>query len=51
MGTGSKRTEAWADHSRPPSVDVKNAWSYTSIPPYVSMAWCLVKQRDTFTLT
>jgi hypothetical protein len=26
-------------------------WSYTSIPLYVVMAWCLVKHRDfTFTL-
>jgi hypothetical protein len=27
----------------------KNAWSYTSIPQYIFMAWCLVKQRDSFT--
>jgi hypothetical protein len=26
-----------------------NAWSYTSCPPYVFMAWCLVTHRDTFT--
>jgi hypothetical protein len=32
------------DHSPPPSVDVKNAWSYTSILPYAFMAWCLIKQ-------
>jgi hypothetical protein len=27
-----------------------NAWSYTSIPQYVFMELCLVKQRDNFTL-
>jgi hypothetical protein len=27
-----------------------NAWRYTSTPQYASMAWCLVKQRDNFTL-
>jgi hypothetical protein len=27
----------------------KNAWSYTFTPPYVFMAWYLVKHRD-FTL-
>jgi len=29
----------------------KNAWSYTSTPQYVFMAWCLVKHRDNFTFT
>jgi hypothetical protein len=33
-----------ADHSSPSSADV-NAWSYTSIPPYVFMAWYLIKQE------
>jgi len=23
-----------------------NAWSYTSTPQYVFVAWCLVKHRD-----
>jgi len=23
---------------------VRNAWSYTSTPQYVFMAWCLIKQ-------
>jgi hypothetical protein len=27
----------------------KNAWKYTSTPPYVFIAWCLVKHRDNFT--
>jgi len=28
-----KRPEREADHSPPPRAEVKNAWSYTSIPP------------------
>jgi hypothetical protein len=31
------------------SAEVKNAWSYTSNPPHVSMAWCLVKHRNNLT--
>jgi hypothetical protein len=38
-----------ANHSPPSSAEVKNAWSYTSTPQYVFMAWCLVKHRDNFT--
>jgi hypothetical protein len=34
-----------ADHSPPYSAEFKNAWSYTSTPQYVFMAWCLVKHR------
>jgi hypothetical protein len=34
-----------AGHSPPSSAKFKNAWSYTSIPPYVFTAWCLVKHR------
>jgi hypothetical protein len=33
------------------SAEVKNAWSYTSTPPYVFMEWCLVKYGDNFTVT
>jgi hypothetical protein len=55
MGTGAiflgvKRPGREADHSAPSSAEVKNAWSYTSTPQYVFMAWCLVKHRDNFTL-
>jgi hypothetical protein len=51
-----------ADHSPPSSAEVKNAWSYTSIPP-IFMVWCLItieyisvgqyldKHRDKFTFT
>jgi hypothetical protein len=37
-----------ADHSPPPSAEVKNAWSYTSIPQYVFMAWYLMKHDMVF---
>jgi len=46
---GGKRPGREADHSLPCSAEVKNEWSYTSTSLYVSMAWCLVKQRDNFT--
>jgi hypothetical protein len=45
-----------ADHSPPSSVEIKNAWSYTSTPQYlfvacclvnVFMAWYLVKHKKT----
>jgi hypothetical protein len=39
-----------ANHSPPPSVEAKNAWSYTSTVPYVFVAWYLVKYSDNFTL-
>jgi hypothetical protein len=31
------------------SVKIKNAWSYTSTPSYISMAWCLIMHWDNFT--
>jgi hypothetical protein len=37
-----------ADTLSPSSAEVRNAWSYASIPLYVFMT-CLVKQRDKFT--
>jgi len=39
-----KRSVSEVDHSPASSAEVKNAWSYTSIPQYVYMVWCLVKQ-------
>jgi hypothetical protein len=50
LSLGVKRPRCQADHSPPCSSEVKNAWSYTSTPLYVSMAWCLVKHNFTFTL-
>jgi len=43
-----KRMGREACHSFPPSAQVQNTWSYTSIPPYVCVKWCLLKQRDNF---
>jgi len=33
LSLGGKWPVCEADHSLPPSTDVKNAWSYTSTPP------------------
>jgi len=38
-----------ADHSPTSSTEVKNAWSYTSIRPYIFMVWYLYKLADNFT--
>jgi len=45
---GVKLPEREADNSSPFSTEVKNVWSYTSTPPYVFMAWCLIKRSDNF---
>jgi hypothetical protein len=41
---GVKRPVHEADNSPPSSVEVKNAWSYSSTPPYV-MSWYLIKHK------
>jgi hypothetical protein len=46
---GLRWPERIADHSRPSSAEVKNAWSYISNPQYVLMTWCLFKHRDSVT--
>jgi len=33
------------DHSHPSSAELKYARSYTSTPPHIFIAWCLIKQR------
>jgi hypothetical protein len=43
--SGVKRPEHEDNHSPLSRVEVKNAWSYTSTPPYVFMVWCLVKHK------
>jgi hypothetical protein len=40
-----------ADHSAPSSVDVKNAWNYTSLPPYIFMPLCLANYRTSLVLS
>jgi hypothetical protein len=56
MGTGGsfpdvKRLGHEANHSPPSSAENRNAQIYTSTPPYVFIAWCLVKHRDNFIFT
>jgi hypothetical protein len=33
------------DHSPPSTAQVKKMWSYSSTPPYVFMAFCLIMRR------
>jgi hypothetical protein len=40
---GVKRPRHDADHSLPTIAKVRNMWIYTSTPPYVRMACCLIK--------
>jgi hypothetical protein len=44
-----RRQEYEDEHASPSSAEVKNAWSYTSIPPYFIVVWCLIEHRDNFT--
>jgi len=44
MDTGVKRPEREIEHPTPPSVEVMNAWGYTSTPSISLIAWCLIKQ-------
>jgi hypothetical protein len=48
LSLGIKRPGREADHSPASNAEVKNAWSYTSVPQYASMAWHLVKHTDDF---
>jgi hypothetical protein len=34
-----------ADYLPPSNAEVYSMWSYTCIPPYVLIAWCLIKQE------
>jgi len=42
---GIKRPKREANQSPSSSAEIRNTWSYTSTPPYVFMARCLVKDR------
>jgi hypothetical protein len=46
ISSGLKLQGREADHSTPSSAEFKNVWSYTSTPPYVFMARCLIKHRE-----
>jgi len=43
---GIKQNGREADHFSLYSADVRNAWIYTSTPPYIFIVWYLVKHRD-----
>jgi hypothetical protein len=45
---GVKRLGREIDQSPSFSAQFKNAWSYTSNPPYVFMSWCLIMQGYVF---
>jgi hypothetical protein len=49
LSPGVKRPGREVHHSSQSNVEIKNIWIYTSTPPYVFMAWYLVKHRDNFT--
>jgi hypothetical protein len=43
---GTQRSVREAVHPAPTYAEVQIAWIYTPVPPYVFMAYCLVKQRQ-----
>jgi hypothetical protein len=45
---GVKQPVSEADHTPHSSAEVKNAWSYTSIPPYAFMAWCAQLRKSAY---
>jgi hypothetical protein len=42
---GSRAAGREVYHKPPSNAKVENAWSYTFMPPYDFMAWCLVKHK------
>jgi hypothetical protein len=44
QGSGVKQRGLDSDHSPPSCAEVKNAWIYTSTPPWFSMLWGLFKE-------
>jgi len=49
LSLGVKQLGHKAYHLPPSSAKAENEWGYTSSPPYIFMAWCLVKHKDNFT--
>jgi len=45
---GIKRSKREADHSLLCSAEIKNVWSYNSTPPYLFLAWYLIKHSICF---
>jgi hypothetical protein len=48
LPSGLKRTGPKAMLPPPSNTEVKHAWSYTSTLPYVFIAWCLMRHRDSY---
>jgi hypothetical protein len=48
LSTGGNAAWAWRWLPPPTSAEVKSSRSYTSIPPYVFLAWCWIMHRDNF---
>jgi hypothetical protein len=42
---GIKHPRSGTDHSPPFTDEIKYAWGFTSTPPHVTIAWCLIKHR------
>jgi hypothetical protein len=51
ISTKGEAAGSEANHSPPSSVEAKNVWSCTSTPPFLFMAWCLIKHTDKFAFT
>jgi hypothetical protein len=49
LSPGIKQSVHVADHLLPSCVEVKNARSCTSTPPYIIIVLCLINPRDNFT--
>jgi hypothetical protein len=45
LSPGVKQLGHEVYHSPASSAEVKNAWSYTTTPPYIFMVWCLIMYR------
>jgi hypothetical protein len=48
---GLKRTELENKQLPPFNIDINNGWSFTFTPPYVFVAWRLIKNGISFVLT
>jgi hypothetical protein len=46
-----KRPGRESDNPSQSTAEITTVWSYTSIPPYFFMAWCLDKRRNNFIFT
>jgi hypothetical protein len=45
LSPGVKKPGRETDHLPPSAAEFKNVWNYTYTPPYVLMAWFLIKHR------